>query len=161
VYTCAHYIAQFRETLALRNNISFSIPRHCARVRCAQFPRLSSCVSIEVIIGYDDDGHYALMRDYERNGSPRYRIRLISISNESYVSISQKPTETDSSVRVRTARSVFGGKCAPFQRNNKRIDSLINQLLGSRFIFSYQPRDHRARVVTFPRVQSPLNPALS
>lgn len=37
----------------------------------AQFPRLSSCVSIEVIIGYDDDGHYALMRDYERNGPGR------------------------------------------------------------------------------------------
>jgi len=107
------------ETLALRNNISFSIPRHCARVRCAQFPRVSSCVSIEVIIGCDDDGHYALMRDYERNGPPRYRIRLICISNEPYVSIPQKPTETDSSVRVR----------APFSAENSLFSSeTINAL---------------------------------
>jgi len=39
-----------------------------------------------MIISYDD-GHYVLMRDYEHNGQPRYEIRLISISNESYVSI--------------------------------------------------------------------------
>jgi len=39
--------------------------QRCSRVSYAQFPRFSSCISIEMIIGYDD-GHYVLMRDYEQ-----------------------------------------------------------------------------------------------
>lgn len=73
------------------------------------------------------------MRDYERNGQrPRYEIRLISISNESYVSILQKPV-TDGFVTHATPACAsrthsFRRKTRAFPANAMiAFDSLIKQ----------------------------------